>query len=147
MLKNIALALGLAEDATEEQILAEIAARDAKMTELENKSAAAETEALVNRVKAERDIDAAGIEKFRAACMKNREVAETLAELMPKKQPDAQRKPLTNREGAKTPSDGKPLKNRLAEWRDMPAGEGKTKYQAEYADELLKLEREEKGAI
>ena len=147
-MKNIALYLGLAEDATEEQILAALKARDAKAVELENKCKGAEADSFVNRIKDEREVAAEALPKLREGFLKNREVAEEMAAMLPKRDPSAARKPLTNRDTAQPPNGekAKVFKNRYEEWQAMPPGEGKTKFQMEHADELLKLEGEQKGA-
>lgn len=98
-MKSIAMKLGLAEDATEEDILAAIDALQAKETE-------SEVETILNRHKG-RFADDAARAKWKTRLIANRENEEILAELpdlaAAKKEETAGRPAITNRETAKVP--------------------------------------------
>jgi hypothetical protein len=148
-MKSIALKLGLPEDADEAAILAKLESLLAKGTEMANRLAEAEADAFVakhaRRLKTDEQKG-----KLRGAFLKNREVAEELAGLLPEAEADGDdkaRKPFTNRDTAKAPdgsSRKREYKNRLEEFEDMPEGESKDRFQREHASELLDLQRKKK---
>lgn len=139
--KQIALALGLAEDASVEDILAAIKAVQESATTLENRLEELENKQLEEEAKNVADEHEEKIENkeaFQKLYVSNKEIAlQMLATL---KAP-APAKPVTNKAAAKPPAafTGGAVKNKLEEYEAMSEGKEKVAFLRANAKEINRL--------
>jgi phage I-like protein len=140
--KQIALALGLAEDATADEILAAVKAAKDKAASLESRLAELENKQLEDeaaKVADENEDKIENKEAFKKLYVSNKDVAlQVLATL---KAP-APATPVTNKTNAKPPAaftGGGAVKNKLDEYDAMPEGKDKVAFLRANAKEIHTL--------
>lgn len=144
--KLVAQALGLSAEATPEQCAAKIAALQDQLTAANAAAKDATDKALTaegEKIASENETKIANKEAFVKAFVANKEGA--LACLQAMKGPET--RTVVNKDDAQKPSfmvegaGGKVL-NKLEQFREMPEGAAKAKFQADNAAELLDLSRQ-----
>jgi phage I-like protein len=123
--------LGLAPDATEEDIASAVAKLKTRLDELESAAADAEAEtfAETNKAKADKAV-------LKAQYLANKEVARAIVEAIPApKAPEtpAETQQILNKAGAKTPRAKEDV---VKELNKLPAGEARVKFVLKHQDEL-----------
>lgn len=143
--KAIALALGLAETATAEEIAAaakaaaeKAATLEARVAEMEKAALAAEAE----RVVAANSAKFSNPEGFKALYCANKQMALDLLATIAA--PVAQRT-VANKADARPPAAAGVAVNKLAEYEAMPAGRAKDEYLAANKAELLRLDAQKRA--
>jgi len=144
IMKEIAVKLGLPEDATPEQVAEAIDAlvqfkTDAEAAQVENEAEAAYEE---KKDQIENKDDFIALYKENPAAAKR--FLGILAEPVRLPSETEKQDPVTNKAEARKPSFATrrdPVRNKLEVFEEMPEGPAKDRYQRENADELLQLQR------
>ena len=142
-MKELAIQLGLAEDATPEQIAAAVKELQQFKADAETAKVAGEAETAYAANKDKICNKADFVKMFTVNPDAGRAFVKVLGSAAPEK-----KDPVTNKTDARKPSfagGGDPVLNKLEQFNKMPEGTEKDKFQRENASELLTLQRTQRG--